>query len=252
MTISNLSREKLNWLLFEGLLIVISILMAFWIDAWWSDRQIKADEEQVLTSLLDDFSEKRARVDGQRDYIDAILSSTKKLLYSSTESTPELSSLTIDQLFGDIWWNLEASIWTAPLLDSVVSGGDLDLISNRQLRIELLEWSERFNRIEESVEREIDFYDERLMPFIEANADLRQILNVIEHAPGFPEVKYEYGEKFSIQAPLDHTKLLMNREFQGLLVRRSVLLNDILTQRLAYIDDELDELITTIEAELSK
>ena len=130
MTISNLSRDKLNWLLFEGLLIVISILMAFWIDAWWSDRQVRADEEQVLTSLLDDFSEKRARVDDQRNYINGILSSTKKLLYSSTEDTPELSSLAIDQLLGDTWWNLEASIWSAPLLDSVVSGGDLDLISN--------------------------------------------------------------------------------------------------------------------------
>jgi hypothetical protein len=40
--------------------IVASILLAFAIQAWWEDRQQRADEEIVLHSILTDLVHKKA------------------------------------------------------------------------------------------------------------------------------------------------------------------------------------------------
>jgi len=250
MTISDSSREKISWLLLESLLIIVSILLAFWIDTWWNQRQLRAAEEQMLASLLEDLRVKRELVDDRREYVSAILASTNELLYASSKVGVDLSRSSVDRLLGDIWWSTQSSIWSAPLLDSIVSGSDLNNIENRQLRNKLVEWSERFNRLEESVEREMRFYDGRLMPFMESNVDMRQVVDVIEHAPGDPDFKVELGEKFNIERPRDHTNILMNQEFQGLLMRRSELL-DQLSRQLGNLGPELDELISTIEGELA-
>lgn len=42
-------------LLAEGLLIVISILVAFSIDAWWEERQDRGEERRILNALRDEF-----------------------------------------------------------------------------------------------------------------------------------------------------------------------------------------------------
>ena len=42
-------------LLAEGLLIVVSILVAFSIDAWWQERQDRVEEKRILNALRDEF-----------------------------------------------------------------------------------------------------------------------------------------------------------------------------------------------------
>ena len=61
-------------LLGEGGAIVASILLAFAIDAWWDEREIRIEEQQVLHSLHDEFLLIRKVVTGHlsdhlRDYI---------------------------------------------------------------------------------------------------------------------------------------------------------------------------------------
>ena len=250
MTSDKTMRQSFSWLVLEGTAIVLSILLAFWIDAWWSDRQDREVERLILTSLLDDFRDKKELVEELRPYIGGILTSTKELLYASAEADRDLSSESIDHLIADIWWNNNTAIWSAPLLNSLVSGDDLTFVSNAQLRNGFIEWSNRFSWIQEFVAREVDFYDNRLMLFMELNVSMPQILNIIDHAPGDPELIYDYGENFSIKVRVDHTKLLSSQQFQGLLARRSILLNDILTQAFFQLEDDLDATITMIEQEL--
>jgi len=48
---------KLNWaaIVAEAVAITTSILLAFAIDAWWEDRQLRRDEQQVLMGLQREF-----------------------------------------------------------------------------------------------------------------------------------------------------------------------------------------------------
>jgi hypothetical protein len=250
MVEKTINRESLRWLLLEGTAIVLSILLAFGIDAWWSERQNREVEQLVLTSLLEDFRAKKELVDWQRPYMDAILDSTNELLYASAEADRELGNESIDHLLGDIWWNNNTAPWSAPLLNSLIAGGDLALVSSAELRNGLIGWSDRFAQVQEAIAREVDFYDTRFMSFLEVNASMPQVLNTIEHAPGDPELIYNFGEKFLLEVRVDHSKLLSSQQFQGLLARRSVLLNDILTQAFRQLEDDLDATIAEIEQEL--
>ena len=48
-----------NRLVVEAAAIVVSILLAFAIDAWWDDRQQRNEEQTILKALLDDLHDKR-------------------------------------------------------------------------------------------------------------------------------------------------------------------------------------------------
>ena len=69
----------------EGTIIVVSILLAFWIDAWWEGRQAKATEEVVLQTLLDDLLAKGQLLDERNRFVGAIRQSAETLLRASAE-----------------------------------------------------------------------------------------------------------------------------------------------------------------------
>ena len=63
MAANHATREKINWLLLEGVLIVASILLAFWIDAWWDGRKDALEEQEILVGLEVEFADLRDRLD---------------------------------------------------------------------------------------------------------------------------------------------------------------------------------------------
>jgi len=77
-----------------------------------------------------------------------------------------------------------------------------------------------------------------------------QILNAVRHTPGFPNQAFEFGQRFSLKMKTDHTDLLASKEFQGIIARRSILLNDILVQITPDFAADLDRFIEVIRAEL--
>jgi hypothetical protein len=71
-------RRDIPWprILVEGTAIVASILLAFTIDAWWDERNERADEREVLLALKAEFEanerEARAVIDHHEDSIQRI------------------------------------------------------------------------------------------------------------------------------------------------------------------------------------
>ena len=53
--------QAINWkrIAVEAAAIVVSILLAFAIDAWWDDRQERIEEREVLLGLKSEFSRYR-------------------------------------------------------------------------------------------------------------------------------------------------------------------------------------------------
>ncbi len=50
-------RIEIHWprILAEGAAIVVSILLAFWIQAWWDERQDRSDELVILAALVEEL-----------------------------------------------------------------------------------------------------------------------------------------------------------------------------------------------------
>ena len=86
--------REIPWprILAEGLAIVVSILLAFWIQAWWEGRQEQSHERIVLQSLLDDLNKKKAQLIAERRDVQAIYESATALLRAATDTEQEFSS----------------------------------------------------------------------------------------------------------------------------------------------------------------
>ena len=97
--------RQLPWprLFAEGIAIVLSILLAFWIQAWWESRQLLSDERAILTSLIPEFRQLRGSVEYLQTYNGAIRTSITDLLKFSQGLGEPLSESDIDRLLADLW-----------------------------------------------------------------------------------------------------------------------------------------------------
>jgi len=133
--------QNLPWkrLFVEAAAIVASILLAFAIDAWWEDRQIRIDEQQVLLGLGTEFVT-------NHEVLSRELASHLKNL----QSLEDILLLIEGDHFGDAKSIAIAALdeMQAPkttdlgngTLDALLSSGRIEILSSRKLRAHLTAW----------------------------------------------------------------------------------------------------------------
>ncbi len=236
----------------EGAAIVASILFAFWIDAWWSDRQDRDDERVILTSLLEELQSLSEDLAEGVIYHNAIRSSASRLLAVSVGTDDLSSAEELDALLADLMWYSVPGVLAAPELISLISSGDIALVSSIELRRKISSLSLKIGALRNASQRDLDFFANQFMPFFVANTHLQQIFNADDHAPGFPELVYPEGDEIQLATIASHQELLESREFQNLLSQRVTLLTDISSWIPRFIELDLDETISLLKQELAK
>ena len=208
--------------------IVASILLAFSIEAWWSDRTERASELTLLQSLHEDLVGKTELYTQQHTQNIAILNSATTLLQAGQSDNPDLSiEDTNHHLFNLLWWQVPSDYISAPL-NTLMSGGNAHRITNQELLKELvlLESSLGFARVQAERDQAVRF--DTITPFLIANGHLLHINLDGGHAPGFPEFTWDFPQ-ISTNEKYDHRSFLSNVEFQNVLsvaINRKVNLNN--------------------------
>ena len=236
-------------LLTEGAVIVLSILLAFWIDAWWQESEDRERELVVLQALLGELEGMRDDFDSQRDYNEGILAATTQLLEAGASGEQAISQRQVDKLLGDIVWYNAASIWQSATMDLLVSAGDLAALSNMQLVQLLVPLHNRLEAAQGRYRLDEALYREEIIPFLGQNGNLPQILGGIDHAPGVPAWTYSFPD-IHIAEKADHRPLLSDSTFLGLLAAKIDLQHDILNYTLRDLDQDLEEVIEVLKTEL--
>ena len=132
------SASQLQWRrrISEGLAIVVSILLAFAIDALWDDRQERLEEQEVLSALLAEFRLNRAEaaevietheLGRQRVAVLAQLTVAEVGALRSAEAEAILVAMANPRTFGPILGTI----------DSLIGAGRLSIIQVRELRTSL-------------------------------------------------------------------------------------------------------------------
>lgn len=248
----NLSRN-IPWprILAEGGAIVVSILLAFGIEAWWSDRQDAAAERALLSSLQEEFLKLQDAIEWRRKYNEGIRESIRQLLRASIEPEDPPDDRDIDRLLAALWYNQELHPFALPVLSSAMSSGDLTLISNRQIRRNIAVWPVHMERVRQTMQRDLDFFSGRQMPYLSANVRLPQILAVEDHIPGHPNLIYEDEFSIKVESRNSHRHLVESPHFQNILLEREVLITDILYVGLwEDLDQDLADTLALISSEL--
>ena len=233
----------------EAAAIVVSILLAFAIDAWWDDRQDAATERVILSSLLVELRSVESRIDLVDQRIVGIRDSAMRLLDAAVGPNDSLEDRDIDRLLADLTWYIEPNGLITPELDSLVASQDLSIISSNELRRKLTVWQRILQDVQFDLQTYYQFYRERFMPFLESNSSMQQIYNVSNRDPGNPSSIFP-GDEVKLRILVSHRNLLSEKHFQNLLSQRIINLTDTLEFRNPQVEPELREIVRLIEQEL--
>jgi hypothetical protein len=155
------ARAAQRWAM-ELVVLVVGILAAFGLDAWWDAQKDAAREQELLTELLSELAEARVTVNSTASVhevaaaqLDDLLTHLRTVALDDRVQVPDtlLSRLAAFN-------TLEIS---SGVLQSATASGELSLIRNRELRARLLEWP---TVLAEVVEQEVlgrDFSFEELV-----------------------------------------------------------------------------------------
>ena len=133
--------QRIPWqrIIAEGSIIVVSILLAFWIDAWWTERQVRADEREAIAQLLDDFRTNAEQLETIRSVHEAALDAAYEILARAGMGGESTSSATTAEL---VYISLRAWTYDPQLggTNSLIQSGRLNILSDASLRVALAGW----------------------------------------------------------------------------------------------------------------
>jgi len=169
MSVNPKGLSQIPWarIVVEGAVVILSILLAFGIDAAWDARQAHSTEIEYLKALRVEMvfaSEELAEDHGRRDlwlvYSDSILA--------------QISERTVPDSAVNVWIQQVAMFMTrffppSSVLNDLESSGSLAVLTSRELRFALLSYErarERVNFMEDWA-REVD--EDGLRPYLTQN-----------------------------------------------------------------------------------
>lgn len=168
MSSAPVKRTRIPWLRFgaESAAIVLSILIAFAIDAWWDYRQDRIDEREALAGLEEEFAAFDGRLGRRALFYDSVVGRIEWLLGSSAgdlRASVGQFAEALGPMVGAPTFETGSGI-----RDGLVASGGLSVIRNDGLRSRLSSW-ERV--MEETVDNERvvrEFAGGVLIPFLAA------------------------------------------------------------------------------------
>jgi hypothetical protein len=127
--------EKIPWtrIAAEAIAIVASILLAFWIDAWWETRAERALEREYLSALSVEFEATREEVTDQIEFSSRVIQLVDEVLYIAAQPDDEAIPGTFSQTLGDVYGIRRPNPVTS-IYQDMVSSGNILLVDDQELR----------------------------------------------------------------------------------------------------------------------
>lgn len=172
------NRVNLSWarILAEGSAILVSILLAFGIQAWWEERQERATETDLLSRLHAEFSTNLARIDERTFYRTVLLQGEE--LYTQIKEARKEGHETIMVSGYTLKWFAYAPTYEAdtPILDGLLRGGQLEIVEDRNVQSVLATWERELRDYTSFAVRARRYADELLLPALYRRGDVGDVL----------------------------------------------------------------------------
>ncbi len=203
----------------EGVAIVASILLAFWIDTWWEDQQEARFEVVYLYELQEDFELNKSTLEIMTARLEGIIRSTLVLQEQSALASPSLPVAELNENFRSITM-MTTFIPVNRAYANLTGSGDLKLIQSRPLKNALAEYYAAAKitvLVQNTHEMElVQIYE----PYIIENLD-------------FSAVALGRVDDFPLPPPVEEASILdvlATRQFRNIAVQKWVIATDLLNQ----------------------
>ncbi len=127
----------------EGAAIVVSILLAFSIEAWWGNYQDRSEEQGILLGLKSEFEQNLGLIETEISYRNAVIDSILKI-FDASVTRNSIQPQVLYELIGDVtwWWNIK---YSRGAIDGLLQSGGLPIIENEELRRVLASMPSRYD-----------------------------------------------------------------------------------------------------------
>ncbi len=229
----------------EGVVIVVSILMAFALEAWWGGQQRAKEEDEVLRALLVEFNGAEVELDRVEQRHAEVVSGADAILEQLRGAATSDATVSISAL---------ASLFLTPTadpqrgtLDALIASGSLDLIRSQALQSRLADWPAALGDYQEDEQAARSFVLEALTPGLARYVDLHdtfewRINTVVSRGSVFNEE--------AVAIPVDHATLPRDLDAINLVETRryyaKFALNQLVVLRVSF-EAVRDQLRTVIE-----
>jgi hypothetical protein len=233
---STIDSQNIPWkrLAAEGAVVVVSILLAFGIDAWWDGYIESKREHKQLVAARDEFSESLLGLDEVLESIQSHADGVDELisLLKDAESEPvEVPGPLLGYAIG--WRTSDVSTST---LDALIASGELNLVKNDELRRKLAGFPAFLLNVTEDEVMAMSFAESVMSSFLARE--------------GLAEAAYANRPGLGRPGAPESATITPSAEFVGLLMARRVHFEFALGG-LPAIKTYLEDLIRQIDAEMA-
>lgn len=229
-------------LLLESLAVVASILLAFAIDAWWDQRVERSQRQEVVAALLQQARQNQSRLDSMVAYHGYARDATEVLLEAAAEGIIPPDSMDV-VLFGITGWPYPS--FDRAAVDLAFEGsssllGDDAIARDVTLWRRLLDQAQEHEAVLQHTIRDV------LWPYLRQHGSLPQIAGARSQMPGDPG----YTSATPFRRRIDHTALLRENEFLGILQEEKWSHEDALFFYSNRLRPALESVASVLEAEM--
>ena len=215
-------------------MVVVSILLAFWIDAWWDGHLESEQERDQLVAMREEFSEGLVGLQEVLEAIQQHASGVEELISLLKEAESESVEIPGQLLGFAIGWR--TSDVSTSTLDALIASGDLNLLKNKALRADLAQLPAFLLNVTEDEIMAMEFAESIMSSFLARE--------------GLAEAAYANRPGLGRSGAPKTATVTPSAEFVGLLMARRVHFEFALTG-LPSIKTYLEDLIGQIDAELA-
>ena len=191
-------------MLIEVLVIIVSILLAFAIEAWWSEFKERIIEREILLGILEDFLHNSDLLDvTEEKHIQGLEASNILASMVGPDAELIITNDSIETLLLSLQHHYTYDPMTGTL--HALINSDITLIENWELRKSLVSWLDLVEDMNEDEQNQRYHVQQNLHPFLFEQIPLRPILRT------------EQDDHPISNFQPDYESLLINRYFQSLL-----------------------------------
>ena len=240
--------KKLDWsyIFIELLIITGGVLIALALDQWIASRHERAEAELLLRAVRTELQSISTELEGEMGFRKAMTETADKIFaMSAADELPPPSVL--DPVLGDLLWYSNTD-FPIGAIDSILVGGKLHLIENEEIRYFLASLPGRLEIIKQVESQDYETVMDIVAPYLRTNASTVQIATSMTRRPGSAN-KGEPFISFRIKETRDHSALLRNDEFLGVVVHVAANQSNVVDAYNSLLPD-MNKIIGLLDAEL--
>jgi hypothetical protein len=226
----------------ESVAIILSILLAFAIDAGWDANKERSQEKAFLVSLLSDFKETRSRIDESTDAHMRFIDLARQLLGLYGGDTSNIEPEALENMLSEVFFNWQSLYLPSGSRDALFASGDIEIIDNEELRAMLAAWP---SAVADAAEDDILIANDvmnNLAPYLQSKIRTRNV-NRITHS--------DAAELIPRIGSVNYDALWNDPMFENLVAFRIV--NEVYAvDENDRLSEAADEIIRVIEKELDR